>query len=164
MQPTCCGPTLLLARPRRQPSCSTVFNLLPVGRRACARRPQPRAGHLLPACFLPDALDERHAPLEPPGHYSPLLCSLPRPLPPWPKPPRPRRRAPPRTQPSPRPRKVPSSSASVFYALPKYLRDAGSPETPPSSSSSTYGRRRPRRRFATSGATPSPFRRPLHAP
>ena len=49
MQPTRAGPApVLVQHCAAQPTAvATVFNLLPVGRRACARRARARSGHLL---------------------------------------------------------------------------------------------------------------------
>ena len=85
MQPTRAGPApVLVQHCAAQPTAvATVFNLLPVGRRACARRARARSGHLLLTRSPLEAPEgATHSPSPPapplssPGPRS-LLCSLP---------------------------------------------------------------------------------------
>ena len=82
MQPTRAGPApVLVQHCAAQPTAAaTVFNLLPVGRRACARRARARSDHLLLTCSPLEAPEgATHSPSPPaPPLFSPgprsLLC------------------------------------------------------------------------------------------
>ena len=166
MQPTCCGRTLLPARPRKQPSCPTVFNLLPVGRRVCARRAWPHAGHLQAACLRldpPGGLHGRHAPLGPP-HSLPRSHPLPQTSLSHP-PERIRRRcsSPPRPPSPPRCSAMPESSTVKFFIEKSEPQVLVCPAPPSLSLSPTAVAGDPPRRPALLRASPEPTSSPLHS-
>ena len=132
-----------------------VFNLLPVGRRACVRRARARAGHLMLAACSWTSLGAPRHPLGPLSLFleAPPLCSL--------------SLARTRTQPSPPTRTTAATGPpSPLRRAPELRRDvpvpttepqdAGRPVEPsPSLSSLPAAADRHRRRFAARRTSPS---------
>ena len=156
MQPTRAGPApVLVQHCAAQPTAvATVFNLLPVGRRACARRARARAGHLMLAACSWTSLGAPRHPLGPLSLFleAPLLCSF--------------SLARTRTQPSPPTRTTTATATPSPLGCAHELRDvvldpltkprpAGSPAASSLTSSSTSGRRRTLRGFASSSPSPA---------
>ena len=143
MQPTRAGPApVLVQHCAAQPTAvATVFNLLPVGRRACARRARARAGHLMLAACSWTSLGAPRHPLGPLSLFleAPPLCSLS--LARTRTEPRPPTRATVATG-DPTPHRRPRELRPDPLFLPTDPRPSGSPAASPSSSPPTFGRRR----------------------
>ena len=165
MQPTRAGPApVLVQHCAAQPTAvATVFNLLPVGRRACARRARARAGHLMLAACSWTSLGAPRHPLGPLSLFleAPPLCSL--------------SLARTRTQPSPPTRTTaatgpPSPRRRVHglrldaLILPVDPLDARCLKTPFPTSSSSSAATDPHRRLVAVRPSPSSKRPPLQPP